>query len=93
MQGLPDDQRRARFRCAAAWATPEGEVLVTEGVCEGKIAPAPAGHRGFGYDPIFIPDGYACTMAQLTPDQKDAISHRAQAFRALAKLIRERLQD
>lgn len=92
MQGLPDDQRRARFHCAAAFATPHGDLLVTEEVCEGKIAPAPAGHHGFGYDPVFIPDGYTCTMAQLTPAQKDAISHRGQAFRALAKLIRERLQ-
>lgn len=89
MRGTPEERRTARFRCAAAFATPQGETLLAEGVCEGSIALAPAGTGGFGYDPIFIPRGYTVTMAQLTAAEKNAISHRGKAFRALAGLIRE----
>jgi XTP/dITP diphosphohydrolase len=88
MRDVPDEQRAARFRCAAAYATPHGEPLVAEGVCEGRIAREPAGSGGFGYDPIFIPAGHAVTMAQLTPEEKHAISHRGRALRALAQLLR-----
>jgi len=89
MRGTPEERRTARFRCAAAFATPQGETLLAEGVCEGSIALAPAGTGGFGYDPIFIPSGHAVTMAQLTAAGKNAISHRGKAFRALAGMIRE----
>ncbi len=88
----PDGERRARFRCAAAYAAPEGEALLAEGTCEGSIGRAPAGSGGFGYDPIFVPDGEARTMAQLAPDEKHAISHRGRAFRLLAELLRKRLK-
>ncbi len=88
----PAARRHARFRCAAAYATPEGEALVAEGACEGTIAMQPAGSGGFGYDPIFIPEGETRTMAQLTPAEKHAISHRGRAFRKLARLIREQLE-
>lgn len=91
MAEVPDGRRGARFRCAAAYAEPEGEVLLAEGTCEGRIAQRPAGAGGFGYDPIFIPEGYEITMAQLTPTQKHRISHRGRALRLLANLIRERL--
>jgi len=64
------------------------DLLLTEGVIEGHIAREPAGSGGFGYDPIFIADGETRTMAQLTPAEKHAISHRGRAFRALAKIIR-----
>jgi len=91
MLEVPRDRRAARFHCAAAYATPDGEVLLAEGTCEGTIARKPAGSEGFGYDPIFIPEGAERTMAQLTPAEKHAISHRGRAFRKLAKLIREQL--
>ena len=84
----PERSRRARFRCAAAYATPDGQTLLAEGTLEGRIVREPVGSGGFGYDPIFIPDGDTRTMAQLTPAEKHAISHRGRAFRALAKLIR-----
>ena len=90
MEDVPDERRTARFRCAAAYAAPEGETLLAEGTVEGRIAREPAGSGGFGYDPIFIPDGETRTMAQLTPGEKHSISHRGRAFRALAKLIRGR---
>ena len=88
---VPGHRLRARFRCAAAYAEPGGEVMLAEGTCQGRITREPAGEGGFGYDPIFIPDGYGLTMAQLTPAQKHRISHRGRAFRLLAQMIREHL--
>jgi XTP/dITP diphosphohydrolase len=81
------DQRRARFYCVLAVAR-EGQVLATfEGVVEGKIAERPRGSHGFGYDPIFIPDGFKETFAELPEEVKNNISHRAKAIRKLqAKL-------
>lgn len=90
MEDVPDDRRGARFQCAAAFAAPEGDELLAEGVCEGRIAGEAAGTGGFGYDPIFVPDGHECTMAQLTAEEKHAISHRGRALRRLAKLLRRR---
>jgi len=73
--------RRARFVCSAAIADPTGEVRkLTEGVCEGVIAQEARGDGGFGYDPIFIPDGYRQTFGELAEDIKDHISHRAKAL-------------
>jgi XTP/dITP diphosphohydrolase len=86
---VPEQQRTARFHCAAAFVSPEGAELLAAGTCEGRIAREPAGAGGFGYDPIFIPDGHTVTMAQLTAAQKHAISHRGRAFRALARRMRE----
>jgi len=91
LRGVQDDRRLARFRCAAAYTEPDGDVLLAEGACSGRIARERVGRGGFGYDPIFIPDGETRTMAQLTPDQKHAISHRGRALRLLARLIRDRL--
>ena len=82
---VPDARRTARFRCAAAFVSPEGVELLAEGTCEGRLAREPTGAGGFGYDPIFVPEDYTVTMAQLTPEQKHAISHRGRAFRALAQ--------
>jgi XTP/dITP diphosphohydrolase len=77
------DQRRARFRCVLAVAR-DGHVLATfEGVVEGKIAKRPRGSHGFGYDPIFIPEGFQETFAELPREMKNNISHRAQAIRKL----------
>ena len=92
LREVPNNRRAARFHCAAAYATPDGAVLLAEGTCEGTIAREPSGSGGFGYDPIFIPQAEARTMAQLTPAEKHAISHRGRAFRKLATLIREQLE-
>jgi XTP/dITP diphosphohydrolase len=76
--------RRAVFRTVAMVVWPDGREVVVEGVCEGTIADAPAGGEGWGYDPVFVPQGGTKTYAEMTPDQKLAISHRGRAFRALA---------
>jgi len=74
--------RRARFRCAIALATPDGRAATVDGRCEGRIAEAPRGEGGFGYDPLFIPDDHAQTFAELGSDVKHRISHRGAALRA-----------
>ncbi len=81
LQGVSD--RRARFRCVAVLALPTGEEFVSEGVLEGRISAAPAGSWGFGYDPVFIPDGYEQTLAELGPQIKNRISHRRRALEGL----------
>jgi len=87
MRDVPPPQRTARFRCAAAMASPAGEVTVVEGVCEGIVADAPRGGSGFGYDPVFIPAGHDRTLAEMSAEEKNRISHRGQAFRAAAELL------
>lgn len=79
--------RSARFVCVAALVTPSGREHLAEGRLEGAITTAPRGERGFGYDPVFEPLGYAVTTAELTGEEKDAISHRGQAFRALRPVV------
>ncbi|OIQ75862.1 dITP/XTP pyrophosphatase [mine drainage metagenome] len=81
---VPDDRRGAHFTCAAALVVPGGREIVEEGRIYGSIIPAPRGAGGFGYDPIFLPTGLAKTMAEIDADEKNAISHRGLAFRALA---------
>ena len=66
----------------------DGEEHLFEGVVEGRIIDREAGHEGFGYDPLFIPDGYAKTFAEMTTDEKNAVSHRARAVRKLAEFLR-----
>jgi len=80
-------ERVAFFACAAVLVRPDGTEEVVEGRMHGTIIEEPRGTNGFGYDPIFLPDGETRTNAELTATQKDAISHRGKAFRALAKLI------
>jgi XTP/dITP diphosphohydrolase len=81
------DQRRARFRCVMAVAR-DGRVLATfEGVVEGKIAERPSGSHGFGYDPIFIPNGFEKTFAELPEEVKNDVSHRAKAIRKLQAIL------
>ena len=75
------------FFCAAAVATPDGRSEVAEGVCVGEILRAATGEGGFGYDPIFQPEGETRVMAELDRDEKDALSHRGRAFRALESSI------
>ena len=81
--------RRARFVCVVAIANPHGEILnVSEGICNGTITFAPRGDGGFGYDPLFIPDGYSQTFAELSDDIKNVISHRARALNSAKELLK-----
>ncbi|MEV6924148.1 RdgB/HAM1 family non-canonical purine NTP pyrophosphatase [Dactylosporangium sp. NPDC051485] len=81
---VPDEHLGAAFVCAAALVYPDGREEVFRGEVRGHLIRAPRGEGGFGYDPIFVPDGHAETTAELSPEAKDAISHRGKAFRALA---------
>jgi XTP/dITP diphosphohydrolase len=80
---VPGERRGATFVCAAAIAFPDRRQRVVEGTVRGRLVREPRGTHGFGYDPIFVPDGETRTMAELDPDEKDAISHRGKAFRQL----------
>jgi XTP/dITP diphosphohydrolase len=84
---VPDARRGAHFACLAALVLPSGPEHVTEGAVSGRLIREPRGHGGFGYDPIFVPDGSDLTTAEMTPQAKDAISHRGKALRALAPVI------
>ena len=88
LSDVRDDHRRAAFVCAAVAVHPDGREAVEVARLEGVIARAQAGDRGFGYDPIFVADGQTMTNGELDPDLKNAISHRGQAFRALAPRVR-----
>ena len=82
------DRRRARFRSVAFVARPDGSELWVEGEVTGVITPEARGSGGFGYDPLFAPDGFdGRTFAEMTPDEKHSVSHRGRAFRALAHLL------
>ena len=85
------EQRRARFICIAALATPEGELVTARGECPGQILFAPRGRSGFGYDPVFEVEGSGRAMAEFSPLEKNRISHRAQAFTALSDAIRAQI--
>jgi XTP/dITP diphosphohydrolase len=85
MEGVLD--RSAAFHCAAAFAKPDGFELVVEEKLIGRLTTTPIGESGFGYDPIFIPDGFEITTAQMDPALKDQISHRGMAFRALVPKV------
>ncbi len=87
LKGIPGAGRSARFRCVAAVAWPGGRELHAEGACEGVLETKERGSGGFGYDPLFVPEGWARTMAELEPGEKDRISHRGRAFRALRELL------
>jgi XTP/dITP diphosphohydrolase len=84
-----DEHRAAGFVCAAALAMPDGRVIVREGQVRGRLTRAPRGNNGFGYDPILLVDGDTRTLAEYDNDQKNAISHRGKALRALAVDLRE----
>ncbi|TDO12950.1 XTP/dITP diphosphohydrolase [Bacillus subtilis] len=87
LKGIEKEQRTARFRCALAVSIPGEETKTVEGHVEGYIADEPRGEYGFGYDPIFIVKDKDKTMAELTSDEKNKISHRADALKKLAKLL------
>jgi XTP/dITP diphosphohydrolase len=87
------DRRGAHFMCVAALVLPSGKEKVVTGRLDGRIIDAPRGTGGFGYDPIFVPDGETRTTAEMAGTEKDAISHRGPAFRALARIIPDLLQS
>lgn len=81
---VPDEHRGAAFVCAAALVLPDGREFVEVGRMPGSIARAASGDGGFGYDPVFIAEGFSVTTAEITPEEKNSISHRGNAFRAMA---------
>ena len=85
--GVPRAGRTARYRAVALIAWPDGRHLSAEGDCEGLLRTRPSGSEGFGYDPIFEPMGWDRTMAELEPDEKNRISHRGRALRALREIL------
>lgn len=87
LRGVPPEQRGARFRCVVAIATPGGEVYTTEGAISGQIIDQPRGSHGFGYDPVFFIPERGRTMAELEPEEKNRISHRARALQAARPIL------
>ena len=92
MAGVPAERRTGRFRCAIAVAWPDGSVRTAEGACEGRILEAPRGAGGFGYDPLFVPDGCDRTYAELGGEAKNRISHRGRALRTARETILKTLK-
>ena len=91
LAGVPEEKRGAAFHCVMALVFPDGREFIAEGKMPGIIAEVPAGENGFGYDPIvFIPE-YGMTSAQLSPEEKNAISHRGEALRKMISIIKEQL--
>ncbi len=91
MEGVEEKLRTARFVCAIAAIMPDGEVLTTLGTIEGHIGYEPKGENGFGYDPIFYLPEYGCTSAELTEEEKNAISHRGRALQAMRAELEKRI--
>jgi len=93
MKDVPFEKRGARFVCVLVFIDEDGRVYRTKGVCEGKIGFDAKGKNGFGYDPIFIPNGYDLTFSQMPSDIKNKISHRAKAFEKLRIILGEVYED
>ena len=89
MRGVAPRRRRAQFRAVLTLFGDNG-TEVTEGICPGRLAESPRGTNGFGYDPIFIPDGFSRTYAELTFEEKNKISHRAKALEKMREILRQR---
>lgn len=92
LAGVPDEKRTARFTCAIACATPAGDTFTVRASCEGRILHAEEGKGGFGYDPLFYVEEYGKTLASVTPEEKNAISHRGKALRAFVAEYRRRTE-
>ncbi len=91
LMGAPATRRRARFRCVLAYyASPDALPALVQGACAGSIVEEPRGETGFGYDPLFLSDELGRTFAEVAPEEKDAVSHRGRAFRALVTLLAPR---
>jgi XTP/dITP diphosphohydrolase len=91
--GCPQERRKARFRCVVVLKLGENDEIVGEGTCEGRIGLSPKGTVGFGYDPVFMPDGFDRTFAELDEKEKNNISHRGKALAALRKNLDERFKN
>lgn len=91
LNGVPDEQRTARFVCAIAMVRPDGTYETVTATMEGRVAYESAGENGFGYDPIFYLPEYGCTSAELSPEDKNAISHRGKALRMIRDVLNEEL--
>lgn len=91
MEGVPDDQRTARFVCAMSAIMPGGEVICTEGIMEGLIGYEMKGTNGFGYDPIFYLPEYGMTSSEISPEKKNEISHRGKALRKMQDELKKRI--
>jgi XTP/dITP diphosphohydrolase len=90
LEGVPEGKRQARFKCVIAVATPDGEVELCPGECEGVIALEPRGKEGFGYDPVFYLPELGKTMAELSLEEKNSVSHRGRAAREAVSLLRRK---
>lgn len=91
LEGVPNEQRTARFVCAVAAAFPDGTVETVRGTIEGRIGYEIAGENGFGYDPIFYLPEYGCTTAELSPEKKNELSHRGKALCKMREVIEKKL--
>lgn len=91
LAGVPEEKRTARFVCAIAAVLPDGEVITTHGVIEGRIGYEEKGSNGFGYDPIFYVPEYGCSTAQLSAEQKNQISHRGKALESMKTELKKRI--
>jgi XTP/dITP diphosphohydrolase len=89
LSDVPDERRGAEFRCALALVLPDGEERLQVGVMRGRVLRAARGDGGFGYDPLFAAEGYDVSTAELSVSEKDAISHRGKALRAMAPVVTE----
>lgn len=93
LEGVPDEERTARFVCAIAAVFPDGDVQTVRGTIEGQIAHEIAGENGFGYDPIFYVPEYGCTIAEMNPEKKNELSHRGNALRAMRAIIEAKYKE
>ena len=91
LEGVPEEERTARFVCAVAAVFPDGTVSTVRKTIEGRIAEESAGDNGFGYDPIFYVPEYGCTTAQMSPEQKNELSHRGKALRAMREILKDKI--
>lgn len=91
LAGVEEEKRGARFVCAIAAVMPDGEVITTQGTIEGRIGYEPKGTNGFGYDPIFYVPEYGCSSAQLSEEEKNAVSHRGKALEAMKEELKKRM--
>ena len=91
LKEVPKEKRTARFVCSVAAAFPDGRVLTVKDTMEGRIADAPAGKGGFGYDPLFYVEKYGCTFGELSAEVKNTISHRANALNKLKEALKDKI--
>ncbi|MBQ7956292.1 MAG: XTP/dITP diphosphatase [Lachnospiraceae bacterium] len=91
LNGVPDEERTARFVCAIAAVLPGGEEVTTRGIIEGRIGYEEAGENGFGYDPIFYVPQFGKTTAQLSPEEKNQVSHRGKALEQMKEILRKKI--